>query len=133
MISFLCMSIVMLCFKLIINEKENLYYFQKYVLAQKSNKKYKEYMLTFLTEFIQTNLASINKEEIKNYFKLYGEKSIASYEKSYIIYSVDKDCFILTYQYEDGILKKDQYSYEVINQLIKYTYKSSIYESGRLI
>ena len=123
----------MISFKLLINEKENSYYFQKYVLTEKNDKKYKEYMLTFLTEFIETKLVSINKDEIRNYFKLYGEKSIASYEKSYIKYSINKDCFTLIYQFEEGILKKDEYNYYVINELIKYTYKSSTYESGRLI
>ena len=132
-LSFLCMLIVMLGFKLIIDEKENLYYFQKYVLNEKNNKKYTEYMLTFLTEFIKTKLVPMNKEGIKDCFKLYGDKSIASYEKSYIRYSVNKDSFIVTYQYSDGVLKKDEYDYEVIDGLIKYIYKNSIYESGRII
>lgn len=127
------MIIVMIGFKIIIDEKENTYYLEKYVFSEKKDKKYKEYMLTFLTEFIKTNLIYTNKEDIKNYFKLYGERQIACYEKSYISYSLDKDSFILTYQYEESILKRDQYSYEVIGELIKYTYKSSIYESGRLI
>lgn len=132
-ISFLCMMIVMLGFKLVIAEKERLNYFEKYVLNVKSQKKYKEYMLTFLTASIKTNIGSIDKEKIKNNFKLYGENLIASYEKSYIRYNAVKDCFVLTYQYEDGILKSDEYTYDVINQLIMYTYKNSIYESGRII
>lgn len=123
----------MLSFKIIINQKENLHYFQKYILTEKNDKKYKEYMLTFLTEFIKTKSIPISKDLIRNYFKLYGEKSIASYEKSYITYNINKNCFTLIYQFEDGILKKDEYNYYVINELIEYTYKNSIYESGRLL
>ncbi|MBC8062298.1 MAG: hypothetical protein H7Y18_16740 [Clostridiaceae bacterium] len=127
------MMIVMLGLKLIIDEKEHLNYFEKYVLEEKHDKKYKEYLLTYTTEFIRVNLISINREDIKNYFKIFGESLIASYEKSYIRYSIDSDCFILIYQYEDGILKKDKYNYEVVDEMINYTYTSSIYESGRII
>jgi hypothetical protein len=126
------MMVIMLSFRSLINKKENTVYFEKYVLTEKDDKKYKEFMLTFLNEFIKTNVISIDKDGIKNYFRVYGEKVIASYEKSNIKYSLDKDSFILTYQYEDGILKKDQYNYEVINGFIKYTYRSSTYESGKL-
>ena len=127
------MITVMLSFKLILDENKNLYYFEKYVFREKSQKKYKEYMLTSLTSLIKTNVVFINREGIKNYFKLYGGNSIATYEKSYIRYIVDKDEFVLTYQFEDGILKKDEYTYDVISGLITYTYKNSIYESGRII
>lgn len=132
-ILLLCILLVLIGFKLIIDQKANLYTFEKYVLNEKKDKKYKEYMLTSLNDFIKAKLVSINKEEIKNYFTLYGDKSIAIYENSNIRYSLEKDRFILTYQYEEGILKKDEYNYEVINELVKYTFKNSIFENGRLL
>ena len=131
-LSFLCMLIVMLGFKLIIDEKESLYYFEKYVLKEKSDKKYKEYSLTKISTLITAHVTPINREAIKNYFSVNSENPIVAYERSYIKYNKDKDSLVLTYEYKEGFLKRDEYAYDVVNGLITYTYKNSVYESGRI-
>jgi len=107
-LSFLCMLIVMLGFKLIIDEKE-------------------------ISTLITAHVTPINREAIKNYFSVNSENPIVAYERSYIKYNKDKDSLVLTYEYKEGFLKRDEYAYDVVNGLITYTYKNSVYESGRII
>ena len=134
-ISFLCMLIVMLSFKLIIEEKESIDYLEKYVLREKLDKKYKEYLLGCINEIIKTSSVPLNNEGIKNYFRTYGVTKIASFEKSYInyslaTYSLETDIFTITYEFEVGSLKSDEYSYQVTNNIIRYTFKNSTYRNG---
>jgi len=132
-LSFLCMLIVMLGFKLIIDEKESLYYFEKYVLKEKSEKKYIEYSLATINTTITSHVTPISKETIKNYFTINSQNPIVRYEKSYIKYNLVNDSFILTYEYKQGFLKRNEYDYDVINGVTIFTYKNSVYESGSVI
>ena len=129
-ISFLCMMIVMVSFKLIINEKEDIHYLENYVLREKLDKKYKEYLLASMNEIMKMHLVTISNEGIKNYFRAFDGTRIASFEKSYITYSLATDSFIITYEYEVGSLEHDEYSYEVNNNITQYTFKKSTYGSG---
>jgi len=129
-ISLLCMMIVMLSFKLIIDEKEDIHYLEKYVLREKLDKKYKEYLLASLSGIIKANSVPISNEGIINYFRSLDGTEIAHFNKSYVTYSLLLDSFIITYEFEAGSLQSDEYSYVVTNNIIKYTFKNSTYESG---
>ena len=128
----MCMIAVALSFKIIVDEKKNLYNFESYILKENTAGKYKEYNLTYLTEYIISNVSPLEKTEICNYFNEYGEKNIYSFEHSYIKYNKQKDCFSLMYYYGDNVIKEDDYKYDVVNSNIKYTYFYSTYINGRI-
>jgi hypothetical protein len=130
-VALICILVVMLGMKILLDESENLKFFHKYVSVEKNEKKYKEYLLTYLGEYINKNIAQLSNDSIKDYFKLNSDTAISSFEKSYIKYNVSQDCFILIYKYENDVLKEDQYKYNVINNLLKYTYIGSIYVKER--
>ncbi len=126
------MVLVILSTKIIIDEKENTSCFEKYTLKENTNKKYKEYCFTYLNESINNNVIPLGKTQVKNYFTDYGDKAIVSFEKSYIKYSKDKDCFCLMYYNDESSTREDDYKYDIINGKIKYTFYNTIYINGRL-
>jgi hypothetical protein len=128
----MCMITVMLCIKIVLDEKENLFYFQNYALRERLDKKYKEYGFTALSEYITGKVNPLSKNQIKDYFYSYGDKNIISFEQSFIKYNKEKDSFSLVYFYDNAILKVDEYRYDIVNGDIKYTYFNSVYINGRI-
>lgn len=132
LIGLMCMTSLALCFKIIMDEKKSLYNFESFTLKENDEQRYKEYNLTYLTEYILNNINPLSKTQISTYFSNYGDKPIISFEHSYIKYNKAKDCFSLFYYYDENVIKENDYKYDITNNKVAYSYFNSSYVNGRI-
>ncbi|MFL0196881.1 hypothetical protein ACJDU8_15125 [Clostridium sp. WILCCON 0269] len=91
-------------------------------------KKYKEYLLTELNQYICDNV-SYETTSLKEYmcsldnFKIY-------FEGSYIYYDGSLDCFIIKYIFDGKFYKQETFEYEIRDKDIVYSCVDYSFEEG---
>ncbi|MDP4178256.1 MAG: hypothetical protein Q8900_07975, partial [Bacillota bacterium] len=70
---------------------------------------------------------------IKSYFSVNYDKFKIIYKKSYIIYDITNDSFIMYSYLDDYYHREDIYSYKVVDGKVCFIYKNTVYNLGKVV
>lgn len=117
--SSLCLSMVLGCYKMELLRRENSIKMNKNVLRVDKLQKYKEYLFTELDEHIYENVKNITDDEIKSYLSSIKDFSL-TYDECCIKYNKDKNYFLVQYYVNHKFCKEEFYQYKVNGNYIVY-------------
>jgi len=128
----ICMCVVLYSFTLELKKARNIESEKNYLLISNKNEEYKEKLLSILYKNMSENIENNSNLEIKKYLKENSIKYYIDNKKGLLKYDEIEDNIIIDSYVDNYYFRRDIYTYDVVDNKLKFKYDKTIYIEGRI-
>jgi hypothetical protein len=116
----LCITMVLIGFKLELERRANLKSIMKSTLIQSDKMKYKEFLFSLFRRSLLENDVTLEEESIKNYLEVNSSLFRIIYENSSMTYDKSKGLIAVAYPFDKYNNSIDYYSFSVDGDKLRF-------------